>query len=89
MELKSRGKILGEFRGWNGHSVYQLTNGQVWKQCQYHCQYHYAYMPEVKVWSDGSKYFLEVDGMSGLVEVRRPTVSDLEEEENERKKVQG
>ena len=83
MELESRCEILDTFRGWNGHSVYQLTNGQVWKQCQDHCQYHYAYMPKVKVWHDGSKYFLEVNGMDEMVEVRRATISDIEAEEKQ------
>src|SRR4051794_22219483 len=37
--------VLGEFTGWNGSSVFQLTNGQVWQQATYDYEYHYAYRP--------------------------------------------
>jgi len=28
----TRSQIAGDFRGWNGNSVFRLKNGQVWKQ---------------------------------------------------------
>lgn len=83
MELVTEGQISGAFRGWNGKNIYKLTNGQAWKESHYKYSYHYAYMPKAKIWQDGSTYYLEVEGMSEMVEVRRATASDVEEAEND------
>jgi hypothetical protein len=33
--------------------------------------YHYAYRPAARVYFEGSTYYLEVDGMEQMVEVRK------------------
>ena len=38
-------QINGEFKGWEGETAYQLTNGQVWKQSTY--SYEYTYIAQV------------------------------------------
>jgi hypothetical protein len=40
-------QISGEFHGWDGSSIYELIDGTVIKQSNYHYHYHYAYSPEV------------------------------------------
>jgi hypothetical protein len=40
-------RISGEFHGWDGDTVYELTDGTVIKESNYHYHYHYAYDPEV------------------------------------------
>lgn len=70
MRIVAESRIDGAFHGWNGDNYYQLVNGQVWQQARYKYKYHYAYRPKAKVLTDGSSYFLEVEGMSDTVEVR-------------------
>jgi hypothetical protein len=62
-------RIDGEFEGWEGETIVKLMNGQIWLQTEYH--YHYAYMPEVLIYSSGSGYKMKVDGVNRAVGVRR------------------
>lgn len=43
-------KIQGEFHGWDGNSIYELMDGSVIKQLNYHYHYHYAYSPDVIIY---------------------------------------
>lgn len=45
-------QIDGEFNGWDGETVYRMADGSIWKQSTYH--YHYAFDPEVIIFSSGS-----------------------------------
>jgi len=60
-------QIDGEFKGWDGKSVYRLTNGQVWGQSEYKYEYKYAYRPEVLIYSANSGYKMLVDGTEASV----------------------
>jgi hypothetical protein len=44
-----RTRIVGEFRGWDGNTVFRLENGQVWKQRLPGQWYHRANAPEVEL----------------------------------------
>lgn len=44
-------QIDGDFKGWEGETIYKLQNGQIWQQASYHYHYHYAYAPEVTIYS--------------------------------------
>ena len=83
MEMVTESRIAGAFRGWRGRGVYKLANGQVWKQVHYKYSYHYAYRPKAVVWRDGSAYYLEVEGMSDMIKVRRGSSSDLADEDED------
>ena len=61
--------IDGSWNGWSGETIVQLTDGSVWKQDEYHYEYHYAYRPKVVI-TNGK---MQVDGMSRAVRVRRVT----------------
>lgn len=62
-------QINGEFKGWGGETVYELTNGQVWQQCTYSYEYIYSYMPEVLIYSADRGYKMRVEGTTA--DVRR------------------
>ena len=80
MELVTESKIDGAFKGWTGRGAYKLINGQVWKQVQYKYSYRYAYRPKAKIWGDGGRRYLDVEGMADMIEVRRGSSADLEDE---------
>jgi hypothetical protein len=47
------GTVRGEFKGWDGHTVIELTNGQVWIQTEYDYDYEYEFQPDVLFYYDG------------------------------------
>lgn len=59
--------VDGNWTGWDGDTLVQLTDGSVWRQDEYYYEYHYAYRPEVTV-SSGRMF---VTGMSKSIRVRR------------------
>lgn len=67
-----KGKIRGDFKGWDGHTVYELDNGQIWKQTTYHYHYHYAYSPDVMIYaaSSGCQMKVEDDDDEGATVTR-------------------
>lgn len=71
MQLKYDSRIEGEFEGWNGDRVFELTNGSKWQQKRHKYKYRYKYRPKAKIWQDGSTHYLEVDCMNENIEVRR------------------
>lgn len=63
--------IDGEFKGWDGETIFILTNGQIWQQSSYAYTYHYAYNPKVTIYKSAAGYTMTVDGMSGKINVKR------------------
>ena len=59
--------IDGEWSGWSGDTIVQLTDGSVWRQSEYYYEYRYAYRPKAIIF-DGK---LMVEGMNKPVGVRR------------------
>ena len=55
-------QIDGDFKGWEGETIYKLRNGQVWQQASYHYHYHYAYAPEVTLYSTADGCSMRVAG---------------------------
>jgi hypothetical protein len=66
---EDRVKLLvdGSWSGWDGDTIVQLTDGSVWRQDEYHYEYHYAYRPEAVV----GRGEMTVKGMRKGVRVRR------------------
>ena len=65
-------QIDGTFNGWSGDTVFQLTNGQIWKQASYAYWYHYAYRPEIIIYESGGGSMLRLaDDDSQSIQVRR------------------
>lgn len=64
-------QIEGEFVGWEGETIFKLTNGQIWQQSQFAYRYHYAFRPKVTIVQTNSGYKMTVDGVSGSIFVKR------------------
>lgn len=64
-------KIDGDFEGWEGDTVFKLTNGQVWMQESFSFTYHYAFMPNVLIYKTGNRYKMSVEGVSKTIYVQR------------------
>ncbi len=64
-------QIEGEFEGWDGDTIWKMTNGQIWKQAAYAYHYHYAYRPKVLIYQSGVTHKMKVDGVSQEVTVER------------------
>ncbi len=63
--------IAGEFKGWEGETLFKLDNGQIWQQSSYAYTYHYAYHPSVVIVQLQGCCRLIVDGVSENICVRR------------------
>ena len=64
-------RIDGEFKGWEGETIFKLANGQIWQQASYAYTYSYAYSPAVIIFRTASGYQMQVEGVSGRIAVRR------------------
>ena len=61
--------IDGDWEGWNGENIIELTDGSVWQQIEYHYNYSYSYMPEVKIAKNNGSYSMLVEGEDEWVDV--------------------
>ncbi|MET3505526.1 hypothetical protein [Halalkalibacter oceani] len=65
-------QIKGACRGYkNRDTFFELTNGRIFQQDEYKYQYNYQYRPNVKVFQEGSVFYLEVQGMNSRVKVKK------------------
>lgn len=64
-------KIDGEFNGWDGETIFKLTNGQIWQQSSYSYTYRYKYRPSVTIFKSGGVYKMKVDGVEKTINVVR------------------
>lgn len=71
MQKLTESKIKGTFRGWPGRGVFELANGEIWEQVEYNYLYRNTDQPQATVWRDGSRCFLQVEGMCEMVQVRK------------------
>ena len=71
MRLEFESRIRSEFTGWSGQTVFEFDNGQKWQQATYKYKYIYMYRPLARVWSEGSQYLLEVNGVDEKLPIRR------------------
>ncbi len=55
-------KVMNDFRGWSGDTIFELENGEWWKQDEYEFKYFYSYRPEVLIAKVGDSHFLNVKG---------------------------
>ncbi|QAA82084.1 hypothetical protein EI546_10285 [Aequorivita sp. H23M31] len=57
-----RCKVMNDFRGWSGDTIFELENGEWWKQDQYEFKYFYSYRPSVVIAKVGDCHILHVNG---------------------------
>lgn len=65
-----KSKIIDEFEGFDYGNIYELDNGQIWKQIDYTYKYTYKYRPSVTIYKDGSVYFMIVEDVDKEVQVQ-------------------
>jgi len=63
--------ISGEFNGWDGETIFKLSNGQIWQQTEYNYMYSYAYMPEVTIYPTSSGCRMKVEDEEDTILVKR------------------
>lgn len=65
-------QIDSDFNGFESNNIYELSNGQIWKQTSYDYEYHYAYRPKVIIYKDSyGSYKMKVDGCTDTPTVVR------------------
>jgi hypothetical protein len=64
-------RILGDFTGWDGSTVFQLENGQIWQQSSFGSVHLFARSPRVTLLATPGGWRMEVEGVSQTVHVRR------------------
>ena len=57
-----KNRIVNEFKGWSGDTIFELQNGQIWKQDKYQYKYFYAYRPHAIIVKIGSHNIMTVKG---------------------------
>lgn len=62
MTSSIKSKIISDFNGWSGDTLFELQNGQIWRQSQYQYKYFYAYRPDVLIIKSGNYHIMRVNG---------------------------
>ena len=62
-------QIDGDFEGWEGETIFKLTNGTIWQQASYDYTYHYAYRPDVIIYKKGGTYYMKVEDVDDEIQV--------------------
>lgn len=63
--------IVSEFRGFGSGKLFELANGQVWKQSEFYMYMHIAFRPRAVFYRDGIFWMMKVDGIDRAVRVER------------------
>lgn len=69
MKILKDSNLSDEFEGWDEDMIYEFDDGTKWKLVSYNYSYSYSYRPKAKLFIDGIRYYLEVEGMGEPVEV--------------------
>ena len=64
-------QIAGDFNGWDGETIFKLTNGQIWQQAEYDYEYEYAFQPAVTIYKTAGGYKMKVEDMDETIYVKR------------------
>lgn len=64
-------RILGDFTGWDGSTVFQLANGQIWQQSSLGSVHLFARSPRATLVATPAGWRMEVEGVSQTINVRR------------------
>tara|TARA_B100001105_G_scaffold171614_1_gene138183 strand:- start:46 stop:651 length:606 start_codon:yes stop_codon:yes gene_type:complete len=64
-------RIIGEFKGWNGETVFELENGQVWQQSSNGLLIVRLTNPKVTIKKARFAYKLSVEGYNSSISVRK------------------
>lgn len=73
-KLIKTGQIEDDFEGFDDEMIFELTDGSVYYQSVYKYVYHYAYRPNVKIYTNGHKKIIIPDGMKDYAEIEETTL---------------
>lgn len=71
VSVVAEGAIVSDFKGFDGKSVFELSNGKTFEQAEYKYSYHYAYRPRAIVIDGLNGLTIHIEGMDESVRVRR------------------
>lgn len=66
-----RGQIADEYTGFDGETLFELTDGTFWLQDEYRYHYEYAYRPQIEIVEGGGRLYLRLTGRTERVAVRQ------------------
>lgn len=64
-------RMAGDFTGWDGGTLFEFVNGQVWRQTSFGTLRQYARSPKVTLVATGGGWRLQVEGVPQSIYVRR------------------
>lgn len=67
--IVSEGHIVGDFEGWDGETLFEMSDGTFWIQAEYSYIYYYAYNPKAIVFKRGPNYYLKVERVRKILKV--------------------
>ena len=63
--------ISGDFKGWDGETIFKLDNGQIWEQAEYDYMYSYSYRPDVTIYETRAGCRMKVEDEEETILVKR------------------
>ncbi len=64
-------QISGEFKGWEGETIFKMMNGQIWQQSSYAYMYHYSYSPNVLIYEFKGNWIMKVEDVDETIQVTK------------------
>lgn len=64
-------QISGEFKGWEGETIFKMMDGQIWQQSVYAYMYQYAYSPTVLIYEFKGSWIMKVEDVAETIEVKQ------------------
>ncbi len=71
LKLVTESDLDGNCHGWDGATVFTLTNGEVWAQSAWRCHRIHLCSPAIRVWRLDASFLLEVEGVREILPVQR------------------
>lgn len=63
--------IEGEFIGWEGDTIFKMSNGQIWQQVTMGFTYTYKFRPKVMIIKTNGAYKMKVEGVANTIFVKQ------------------
>jgi hypothetical protein len=73
MNVVVRSRIQGTFLGYALGVIHRLDDGSEWEQVENAQEYVYRERPRCRIIWDDERHWIDVDGTSGIAEVRKYT----------------
>lgn len=72
MRVIEESQIQNDFNGFKDEkTIFEMQGGSKWQQAEYKYNYHYEFMPKVKIMEELGNYYLQVDSMNDKVLVKK------------------